>query len=59
MPVKFEISVVLVGKSLKVTIPVEIARHLNIKKGDTVDMWVDGCHIIIEKKELKTPLDSS
>jgi len=50
MPVKFEISVVQVGKSLKVTIPVEIARHLNIKKGDTVEMWVDNNHIIIEKK---------
>ena len=51
MPVKFEISVVQVGKSLKVTIPVEVARHLNIKKGDTVEMWVDNGHIILEKKE--------
>ena len=51
MPVKFEISVVQVGKSLKVTIPVEVARHLNIKKGDTVEMWVDNGHIILEKKK--------
>ena len=51
MPVKFEISVVQVGKSLKVTIPVEIARHLKIKKGDSVEMWVDNSHILMEKKE--------
>lgn len=51
MPVKFEISVVQVGKSLKVTIPVEIVRHLKIKKGDTVEMWVENSTIMMEKKE--------
>ena len=51
VPVKFEISVVLVGKSLKITIPVEVARHLKIKKGDTVQLWVDNNRIIVEKKE--------
>ena len=51
MPVKFQISVVQVGKSLKVTIPVEVARHLGIKKGDIVEMWVDNSHIIMEKKD--------
>ena len=51
MPVKFEISVVQVGKSLKVTIPVEIVRHMKIEKGDIVSMWVDNSNIIIEKKE--------
>lgn len=51
MPVKFDISVVLVGKSLKITIPKEIVNHLNLKKGDTVLMWVDNSHIIVEVKE--------
>ena len=50
MPVKFEIKVVKVGNSLKVTIPIEIAKHLNIKKGDIVLMWVDNKHVIMEKK---------
>ena len=50
MPVKFEISVVLVGKSLKITIPKEIAAHLKLKKGDTVQLWVDNQHVIVEKK---------
>ena len=50
MPVKFEISVVQVGKSLKVTIPVEITRHLKIEKGDTVEMWVDNSTILMKKK---------
>lgn len=50
MPVKFKISVVLVGKSLKVTIPKEICEHTNLKKGDMVSMWVDDGHILMEKK---------
>ena len=51
MPVKFEISVVQVGKSLKVTIPVEIARHMELKKGDIVEMWVDNSHTLMKKKK--------
>lgn len=51
LPVKFEVSVVLVGKSLKVTIPKEICRHIDLKKGDIVLMWADNSHVIIEKKE--------
>jgi molybdopterin-binding protein len=50
MPVKFTISVVLVGKSLKVTIPKELVEHLGLEKGDQVSMWADNSHIIIEKK---------
>lgn len=53
MPVKFEVSVVLVGKSLKVTIPKEICQHINLKKGDHISMWADNSHIIIEKKSDK------
>jgi bifunctional DNA-binding transcriptional regulator/antitoxin component of YhaV-PrlF toxin-antitoxin module len=50
MPVKFEISVVLVGKSLKITIPIEIAKHMDLQKGDKVLMWADNSHLIAEKK---------
>jgi AbrB family looped-hinge helix DNA binding protein len=50
LPVKFTISVVLVGKSLKITIPKELCEHLGLEKGDTVSMWADNNHIIIEKK---------
>jgi bifunctional DNA-binding transcriptional regulator/antitoxin component of YhaV-PrlF toxin-antitoxin module len=50
MPVKFKISVVQVGRSLKVTIPVEIAEHLKVKKGDIVLMWTDNSHVILEKE---------
>jgi len=49
LPVKFEVSVVLVGKSLKVTIPKEVCHYLALTKGDKVSMWVDDTHIIIEK----------
>jgi antitoxin component of MazEF toxin-antitoxin module len=51
MPVKFQISVVQVGNSLKVTIPVEITRYVNLEKGDTVEMWVDNSTILMKKKE--------
>ncbi|MEM2099568.1 MAG: AbrB/MazE/SpoVT family DNA-binding domain-containing protein [Candidatus Bathyarchaeia archaeon] len=54
LPVKFEVSVVLVGKSLKVTIPKEVCKHLDLKKGDTVLMWTDNSHLIIEKKKEET-----
>jgi AbrB family looped-hinge helix DNA binding protein len=53
MPVKFEVSVVLVGKSLKVTIPKEICAHLDLKKGDIVLMWADNSHVVLEKKKIK------
>lgn len=50
MPVKFEMKVVQVGNSLKVTIPVEVARHLELEKGNTVELWVDNNHMIVQKK---------
>jgi bifunctional DNA-binding transcriptional regulator/antitoxin component of YhaV-PrlF toxin-antitoxin module len=51
MPVKFKISVVLVGKSLKVTVPKELAEHLCLKKGDTVVMWADNSHVVLEREK--------
>jgi bifunctional DNA-binding transcriptional regulator/antitoxin component of YhaV-PrlF toxin-antitoxin module len=51
MPVKFKISVVLVGKSLKVTIPKELAEHLELNKGDHVVMWADNSHVVLEKEK--------
>jgi bifunctional DNA-binding transcriptional regulator/antitoxin component of YhaV-PrlF toxin-antitoxin module len=32
-------------------IPKEGANHLKIGKGDTVELWVDNEHMIVEKKE--------
>lgn len=51
MPTKFKISVVLVGKSLKVTIPKEICDQYSIKKGDIIEMWADNSHVVLEKKK--------
>jgi putative transposon-encoded protein len=50
MPVKFEIKVVQVGNSLKITVPKEIAKHVGLKKGDTVQMWADNSHVVLEKR---------
>jgi len=51
MPVKFKISVVQVGNSLKITIPKEISEHLGLVKGNTVYVYVDNSRMIVEKKE--------
>ena len=51
MPIKFEISVVQVGKSLKITIPVETVNNIALKKGDKVLLHVDDEHIIVERKK--------
>jgi bifunctional DNA-binding transcriptional regulator/antitoxin component of YhaV-PrlF toxin-antitoxin module len=51
MPVKFEVSVMQVGSSLRITVPKEIAVHLEIKKGDSIEMWADNSHVVIQKKK--------
>ncbi len=51
MPLKIEVSVMQVGNSLRITIPKEVATHLNLKKGDTVQFWADENHVYFEKKK--------
>ena len=50
MTVKFAVSVMQVGSSLRITVPKEVAAHLNLKKGDMVSMWTDNNHVVLEKK---------
>ena len=50
MPVKFKVKAAYVGHSLKVTIPKEIKEHLGLKEGDTVLMWADNSHVVLEKE---------
>jgi antitoxin component of MazEF toxin-antitoxin module len=50
MTVKFEGSVMQVGNSLRITIPHEIAKHLNLDRGDTIELWVDNHSMVMEKK---------
>ena len=52
MPVKFESSVMQVGNSLRITIPQEISKYLDIEKGDIVELWTNNHSIILEKKKL-------
>jgi len=51
MPIKFEVSVMQVGNSLRITVPKEVARHLQLKKGDKLTMYSDNAHVVLEKKE--------
>lgn len=47
----FEIKVDRIGNNLRIIIPREIADHLQLRKGNTVKMWVDNKHIHVEKKQ--------
>jgi len=51
MPVKFEVSVVQVGNSLKITIPKQLAKHLELEKGSKVSLHANNRHIIVEKNK--------
>jgi len=53
MPIEFEIKVVAVAGSLRMTIPKEIAKALEIRAGDTVIVTVDDHRMLVEKEDLK------
>ncbi len=50
MPIKFEVKANLVGNSLKITLPVEVAKYLEVKPGDTVELWEESNRIVLAKK---------
>ena len=52
LPVKFESSVMQVGNSLRITIPQEISKYLDIEKGDIIELWTNNHSIVLEKKKL-------
>ena len=41
-----------VGNSLRITIPQELAKHLNIDKADALELWAENQNLIIQKKVL-------
>ncbi len=49
MPVEFEMSVVQVGNSLRVTIPKELARAVGLKKGMKVGLSLTDSEIRLRK----------
>jgi AbrB family looped-hinge helix DNA binding protein len=50
-PVKFEVSILKTGSSLRITIPKEIARYLGLAKGDKVSVYANDHRMITEKGE--------
>jgi AbrB family looped-hinge helix DNA binding protein len=48
--IMFEVSVMQVGNSLRITVPKEVAHHLQIQKGDKLIMYSDDSRVIVEKK---------
>lgn len=51
MPIKFKVKTNTVGKSLRITLPIEIAEYLKLEAGDYVELWEESGKIIIAKKE--------
>ena len=50
MPVEFEISVVKVGNSLRMTIPKPITKAMNLSKGDTLLVCMTNGDMIVRKQ---------
>lgn len=50
MPIEFEIKVVAVAGSLRMTIPKEIAKALGVRAGDTVVVTMDDHRMLVRKK---------
>lgn len=51
MPVEFEVSLVQVGNSLRVTIPKEVVRALTLKKGSKLGLSLTDHEIRLRKIE--------
>jgi len=54
MVVRFEVKVGLIGHFLRITIPQEIAKALDIKCGDVLYVSTDDMRIIVEKKKKRS-----
>ena len=51
MPLTITVKVVKVGNSLRMTIPKEVARALEIKEGNTLEVGLDDHSMIVRKTE--------
>ena len=51
MPVKFTRKVFKSGDSLRITIPMDIVRTLEIKEKDVLEIWLDDSQIIMKKSK--------
>ena len=49
MPVEFEVSLVKVGNSLRVTIPKEVVKALSLRKGDKLGLVLTDSKIQLRK----------
>lgn len=50
MPLKLKHKIVRSGGSLRILIPKAICKQLNIKEGDTLEIWLDKENVICMKK---------
>jgi len=51
LPLTMRVKVAKMGNSLRMTIPVDVARTLDIKDGDYLLVGVTNNHIIVKKEE--------
>ena len=52
MPLTITVKVVKVGNSLRMMIPKEVVRALDIKEGNTLEVGLDNHSIIVKKTEM-------
>jgi bifunctional DNA-binding transcriptional regulator/antitoxin component of YhaV-PrlF toxin-antitoxin module len=53
MPIVFERKIFLSSRSLRVNVPEEIAKALNLKAGDTVAISLTDSQMVVEKARKK------
>ncbi|MGA2460461.1 MAG: AbrB/MazE/SpoVT family DNA-binding domain-containing protein [Candidatus Bathyarchaeia archaeon] len=49
MPIEFKMKLVMIGHSLRVTVPKEIAEALGLKEGDTLGLSLTDSEIRVRK----------
>jgi len=49
MPLTIQVKIVKLGNSLRMTIPKEVARTLNWKAGDILEIGLDNSHMTVKK----------
>lgn len=51
MPLTIQVKLTKIGNSLRITVPKDVARTLNWKEGDILEIGLDNHHMTVKKTE--------
>jgi len=51
MPLTIQVKIFKLGNSLRMTIPIEVVRALNLKAGDFLEIGLDNSHMTVKRTE--------